>query len=857
MKFFLRTFWRDLRGSPRFAILYGISLTLGLLAFGLLTSVKDSVNQDLAQRSRAIHTADLSVQSRMAISASHLQKIDSLLALKGIKHRRAERKSFFSMVRLGENSRLIEVHAISSTYPLVGTIKLAANSEGADPASLDSHALKLGDDVWVAPELLTQSGARIGDPLILGKKSYVISHTIVDDVAMSFGAVAMAPRLYVDLSSVQETGLIQFGSTVREAYFYEFFDLPVESEYLDTVKSDILKALQDSSISVRTHSESGEGTTRLYQYLNDYLGLVALTALFLAGLALAFLVRSYIQEKLPDLAIMNALGLLRRHAAGLYVGQILVLASLSALVAWVISALALPWFFTLLAPFLPFKLQAEASLASFAICLAYGLIASLLASAPPIHAALRMKPAQILLGEAATQLTLKGSWLWYLPTALFIWGSAVLVSKSFLVGTWFGLGMVVAIGVFAGGGWLLLRFLRQFFASKSFSLAFAARTLVRYPTISLLAIVALGLSFVLLTLVPHLKTAIADEFLVTSEGRPDFFLFDIQDEQVEDLRNLLAGQGLNLDYLSPLVRARMTAINGEILRTDSAVETMETREDERSEGSRNRGYNLTFRDQPFASETIISGPSFLEMGEKLKQENYLSIERRFADRLRVGLGDQLTFDIGGVEVSGRILNIREVKWVSFQPNFFIVFPSGILDDAPKTWIAGVLGVPEQQRDQVQMALVESFPNVSVLDVKNVSQKLSGLIDAMSQVLEVVALMAMLSGFMLLFILVNFQLQRRKWEYTLLRALGMRSSSVLGTIAFETMALLLMGLALGSLVSIGIANALSKVIFERWTQPDWSMLASLLAVAFVGGMAFSLFAALRIQRNKPKEILEAT
>jgi putative ABC transport system permease protein len=583
---------------------------------------------------------------------------------------------------------------------------------------------------------------------------------------------------------------------------------------------------------------------------------VALTALFLAGLALAFLVRSYIQEKLPDLAIMNALGLLRREAASLYVGQILVLASISALIAWLISALALPWFFTLLSPFLPFQLQAKASLASFAICLAYGLVASLLASAPPLHAALRLKPAHILLGEAATQLTLRRSWLWYLPTALFIWGSAVLVSKSIVVGSWFGLGMVVAIGSFAGGGWLLLRFLRQFYASKQLSIAFATRTLVRYPTISLLAIVALGLSFVLLTLIPHLKTAIADEFFVTSEGRPDFFLFDIQDEQVEDLRSLLTGKGLKLDYLSPLVRARMTAINGEILRNEYTEEGLETREDERSEGSRNRGYNLTFRDEPFASEKIILGPSFLEMGAKINEQSYLSIERRFAERLRVGLGDQLIFDIGGVEVSGRILNIREVKWVSFQPNFFIVFPSGVLDDAPKTWIAGVLGVPGDQRDQVQTAMVERFPNVSVLDVKNISEKLSGLINAMSQVLEIVAIMAMMSGFMLLFILVNFQLQRRQWEYTLLRALGMRSSALLATIVFETMALLLMGLALGSFVSIGIANALSKVIFERWTQPDWGMLAGLLVVAMVGGSAFSFFAALRIQRRKPKEILEA-
>ena len=340
----------------------------------------------------------------------------------------------------------------------------------------------------------------------------------------------------------------------------------------------------------------------------------------------------------------------------------------------------------------------------------------------------------------------------------------------------------------------------------------------------------------LINVIPQIEESLRGDLLSSDDriDRPSFFLFDIQDEQVEPLRDFIKEEKQSLLALSPMVRARITKINNTFVLATNDKKL--TREEEREQQFKNRGMNLSYRDQLLPSETIIKGNEIKGIYNPDSEElPKVSIEKRFAGRLNIGLGDRLEFSILGVPQEVIVENIRTVKWTSFLPNFFIQFQRGVLEDAPKTWLAGVKAIGEDQ--SIKYKLYKKFPNVSVVDVSKVVDKVLSIMEQMTFALKSMSLLCLLVGFSVLYSLISHQIRERKKDIFLLHIIGMPFERIFSMLRKEFLFITLIATSFGAVFGLIISFLLSLIFFDgNWHGsiliPIVSVIISLVLASFV-------------------------
>jgi putative ABC transport system permease protein len=248
---------------------------------------------------------------------------------------------------------------------------------------------------------------------------------------------------------------------------------------------------------------------------------------------------------------------------------------------------------------------------------------------------------------------------------------------------------------------------------QNIAVKLAVLQISRNKVSSITVILALGLGTLMLNFIPQIKAGLETEISMPHTSKlPSLFMFDIQDDQVENLKKLIKEEGLVLTQLSPMIRGRLVTINGEENKKAEFPSDSPTREEERASEQRNRNYNLSFRQGLADSETLTAGRELAPMfDERSSQIPEISLEFRFAERLGLKLGDVMEFDVQGVPVKGQVVNFRKVRWTSFQPNFFIQFQPGVLDAAPKTFVAALSATAAERKAKMQNQIVSQFSNI--------------------------------------------------------------------------------------------------------------------------------------------------
>jgi putative ABC transport system permease protein len=327
---------------------------------------------------------------------------------------------------------------------------------------------------------------------------------------------------------------------------------------------------------------------------------------------------------------------------------------------------------------------------------------------------------------------------------------------------------------------------------------------------------AIGAS--LISLIPQLQRVVSQEVARPESIIPQLFMFDIQDEQVAPLKSYMQSIGANLNGLAPMVRARLERVNGQPI-DQRDVNFEGEREQKQREALQARMQNLSYRLELSGAESIIEGAFFSKefSGQGVPG---LSIEEGFAKRLNLKIGDQMRFDISGVEFEGNVTSIRKVRWTSFAPNFMILVQPGALNDAPKIWVASAGGVGSDKVDQIQMELVRQFSNVSVIDIKAAVSRLLMFIDKVGVAISVVAWLALMGGAGVLYAIAYARSTQRRWDMALLMALGGSvtdaSLSVLVEYLMISSAAVIFGVFLGILESIAVA----RFVFDApWNVAD--------------------------------------
>jgi putative ABC transport system permease protein len=611
-----------------------------------------------------------------------------------------------------------------------------------------------------------------------------------------------------------------------------------------------------------THKRAGNNLGRLLGYLNDYLGLVAMIAIFLAGIGAAYLFRNYLVHRFREISILMSLGATRQQTYRMVLWQLGLLGTGAALIAIFISLAILPLLPLLLKQFLPNGFETQLSLGSLVFALVLGGVGSLVFCLPVLSRIRTVQPLQLFhknVGQQDGTVTLWRQALSYLPLLILSWSLSVWQSHSLIVGSAF-VGMLLASILFLGSiAWLVLFLagkLSQTSGSTMKRLAF--RNLQRNRSGAISCFLALALGTLLINLIPQIYQGLQEEVSRPDDFRiPSLFLFDIQSEQMEPLRKTLSVEKVNLNYLSPMVRARLEKVNGKSFDFNSEEVSM-TREEERQQNFRRRNLNLSYRTQLSDSEQIVEGRPLttnfdLDSGKPAE----VSLEVRYAERMGFKLGDLLIFNVQEVLVEAIVINLRRVQWNSFQPNFFILFQPGVLEDAPGTFVGSIGGLDASSRMIVQNRIVSDYPNVSVIDVTRMVGRVLKISDQMVLALKLMAYLSILAGLVVVFSIARHEVEGRLWELNLLKVLGARFSDIQKMIQIEFAVLGIFAGLFGVAVSLIMSYGISWWFFENLWKWTWeTSLGSIIGVTALSvGVAW--LATQRTLRSSPLTLLRSS
>lgn len=845
-----RLSWRELRNSKLFSLFFVFNLTLGLLGFVVLDTFKVALEQSLSARSKELLSADLAVGSRRELTEEESSLIDTSLPYGTKTGRLVE---MYTMASSPVASRLVQLVAIDQSYPFFGEFSLenaGVIKTGAPRAILSSPI------AWVYPELGLQLGIKKGDHLKMGDQEFVLGDFIRADSGTAWRGFDLATRVYIGLPQLGATHLIRKGSVLNYSRLY----LLPEQASADDLKKTLNDRLTDPSLQVKTYKDASEEIGRLLRILNDYLGLVALVALFLASIGSGYLFRSFISRRTREIAILTSLGVHPREARMIYILNLMMMGALASLVtvlaAWAILP-PLGWF---VSPFLPFPIELHLLARTVLLSTLMGIFGSVLVCYPLLVRIKDLRP--ILLFQESDFPSLKfGSreWLAVIPASIAFYALSIWQAHSLKVGSMFIGSLLGSLLVLSAAGALAFRGLGVLEKRAGLRVRSAIRSLRRNLFSSMSCFVAIGIGSLLINLIPAVQENLEQELKKPPTGdTPSLFLYDIQEEQVEPLESEMKQLGQPLLDLSPLVRARLKSINGEPYERVSVDGKFSTREEEQEARSRNRGFNLSYRTGYSPAEHRIAGHDFSGKFTGNLQDaaavSEISVEKRFAERVHLKLGDLLVFDVQGIPVQARIINFRKVSWTSFRPNFFILFQPGVLDSAPKTFLAAIPKVEVDEKVKIQNDLVKKFPNISMVDMGDVVQKILEIFNQMTLALRVMAGLSFFSGLIVLYSIANHQAESRRMESNLWKILGAGSWDIQSMVALEFLVLGLLASAFGVAISYAMTWLLVTAVFDA----DWffAFHRQALSIALIT-MLCLLTAALatrRVMVQKPAELL---
>ncbi len=798
---------RDFRWNRKFHLFFILNLSFGLIGLVGLLGFKSSFQESINKRSRNILGSDLAIHSRMSFTDDQIKKVESVLP---DGYTKVHGLSMFSMIKTGEKTRLVNVRSLPEGFPFYGVLELRKPSERTE-------SFNNGHSVWVYPELATQLGLEIGDKISLGHAEFVVENIVDKDPQQSFQMGAMAPKVYISEEGEKRANLYQKGSTARHSIHFKFKKL----EDLEAISKKVEAVFTEVGPRVVTPQKTGEQVGRFLQYLSDFLGLVSLVALFLSSVGLFYLFRSFISKKRREMAIYLALGRTKTEIRKYYILYLMILGLAGTLIGIVVGNALFLSVSALITKIFTFNMEFHMDVQYTILAFVIGTLGTFLIGFPLLQRGLQAG-ANDLFQEDMRKVNLKPGIGWFVPWFIFYWMVGVVVSHSIKIGSlFFGLFFLQAIlgvGLLYPFFKLMERISRRFRLTTKHALLY----LSRHKASSMAAFLAIAQGVLLLTLIPQIRAGLHSELNdVDGTKIPTLFLFDIQEEQVKDVEKFFKDREAPLQGITPMIRGRITAINDKEFKRPEGRAL--TREEEREFRFRNRGTNLSYRAILHESETIIDGNPFTgNYDSTSKKLPELSIETRYAKRLGIEMGDKVSFEILGMPVEAKVINIRKVKWTSFHPNFFLMFQPGVLDDAPKTF----LGVSDQltvdQKNKIQMELFEQFPNVSVVDITRVVERILNVLSQMSVAMGAMALLSLLAGLFVLYSLISHQIDERSKDAGLFKMMGFGSSELRSVILKEFVLLTLTASFFGSLGSIVISFVLAKVLFDGLWIPMLSL-----------------------------------
>jgi len=865
---------RELFRNKGFSLFFTVNLAVGLCGFVAVQSFSQSLNRHLDDNLRNILTADLVVTANAPFT---LAEKDLMAQVLGPDRQVSEAIRFFTMVQTPDTTRLVQVMAVDEKYPLYGGFVLAPGMErtaihqapgvfmSRDTAmtlgirkhpDIQGHAdgeNRSGDDTGTAA-LPGETGVpETSRSLMLGNKGFAVAGFFDDDPDKALTTLELAPKLYAGIDQITGTGLLGFGARVRYHLYCRLPPGTDVSAVTEALRSGFAGLSPDQPrVRVRDSRDVSRNLSRVTGYFAGYMALVSLVALFLAGMAAAFLFRGFLGGRHREIAVLMSLGARRSGVCAFVFTQLILLGVLAAVLALAGAWLLLPAFPWVLKGLVPEGIVLTMDPATVGMALGLGGLGSLVFCLPVLVTLLSVKPLLLLQGDASAGNV--NPWrraAAFVPGVIWFVAGAMVVGGSPASGLVFTAGFALALLVFALAGWVGAGVCRRLAITRHLVRKLAFLNLYRNRAASLACFVTIAMGVFLISLIPQVQKGLQAE-IQRPEGLkiPVFFLMDIQEDQTRDLERFMQDQPGTLENLSPMVRGRIMSVNGD---------PFHTREDNRESRGRGRRteHNFSYRADLDPSETVVQGPPLSPDPWVFESQVpfEISVARSFADDHDLAIGDIMRFDIQGMVLEGRVHNIRKVRWNSFQPNFFLLFQRGVLEDAPKTWLGAVAQVPKEQRQSLKRAIVTAFPNVSIIDVTQMITTLTFIADRLAVSVRFMAWLAIAAGLVSIFSIARHQARRQAVQTNLLKVLGAGFGDIRRISLLEFGSLGFAAALTAVVLSAGFSRAIAWYFFDSLWQLDIGYLAAILGMATLICMATAVAAAGKILKSKPLMLLK--
>jgi putative ABC transport system permease protein len=782
------------------------ALALAVAAMTAVGFFTDRVAQGVQLRSAEVLAADLVLRSNRPIPAQR-EALAEELAIEV-----ARTASFPSVVLAGEESALADIEAVAEGYPLRGSLRI---SQSVDGESRSVVAVPPPGEAWADPRLLARLDAAVGARIEVGQVELTVTSLLDYRPDQGFSFAELAPTLLINLADVEASGLIAPGSRVSYRLLLAGPQAALDA-YRDGVElavGESLRGLEDA------RPEIGNAVERAGRFI----GLASLVSALIAAVAVAMAARRFASRRMDTVALMKCVGAPRRFVLTALLTQLFLIGMAASLLGIALGWLAQEGLVRILAGMVGDRLPSPTLVPAIG-GLVLAAIVLLGFALVPIIELCRTPPGRVLrrdlLPRSAGPLAFYGAAIGG-ALALLAWQ----VRDATLVG-WLALGTAAVVLVLGAGGWLLVQAasrLRGGGAAWRYGLANVARR----GKESIVQVGAFGIGLMVLLLLTLVRSGLLEQWRATlPEDAPNRFLINIQPEEADGVRDFLAGR-FGGGELVPLVRARITAING---RPASEIELPSPR------GQRflDRESNLSWAARPSPDNRIVAGRWWgPDGGEEV------SVEADFARDLGLGLDDRIEFDIAGQRLETKVTSLRSVQWDSFNPNFFMVMPPGLLDEYPLTWISS-MHVGRGDRSGV-LELVRRYPSVTVIDIEAAMEQVRAVMDQASLAVQYVFLFALGAGILVMLAVVQSTREERLYESAMLRTLGASRRIVFAGVAVEFAALGLIAGLLAAAGATGVAWLLARRVFQLEFAADplvWvaGLGAGLLVVGGTGVLA---------------------
>ncbi|VXB94000.1 putative ABC transport system permease protein [Maribacter litoralis] len=796
----LKMAWRDGKASDKRLLLFMASIILGIAAVVSIQSFSDNLKDNIGLQSKALMGADFLIDSNQPANERVSEIMDSLGGYD------AREVNFASMAAFPKSlsTKLVQVRAIEGNFPFYGELE-------SEPASAAIAYQEKGGALVDATAML-QYNLKPGDSVKLGNTTFpIIGSLITAPGSTGIGATA-APPIVVPFRFMEGSGLLDRGS--RLGYNYYFNN---DKADLEVLSKDVDPLLDAENADMDTHTDTSERLGRRYENVGRFLNLVAFIALLLGCVGIASSVHIYIKEKLKAVAVLKCLGATRKQTFYIYLIQIAGMGFLGGLIGTVIGLVLQQTFPIILQEFLPFQVEITTSFQAIFVGLILGVCMSVLFALSPLVNTWFVSPLQVLrvqenIGKKARPLQI------WVVVAIVVF---VLLFAYYLLGRWtfafsFVAGILVTFSILAGVSIGFMRLIKRNFP-KSWS--FAARqsllNLYRPNNQTVVLILAIGIgTFLISTLYFTKDFLLAKTSFEASADSPNLILFDVQTAQRDAVANTITPKGLPVIDNIPIVTMRLERIkdrNVNDIRLDTTTRI--------NKWILNHEFRTTYRDSMIASEKLLEGewiPSVSPNSEVIP----ISLSDNVANDALVTLGDTLLFNVQGKLMTTVVGNIRQVDWARMQLNFSIVFPNGVLEKAPQFHVVTTNAPDKKSSADLQRELVKKFPNVSIIDLRQVVTLVENILDKISWVITFMAFFSILTGIIVLIGSVRNSKYQRIRESVLLRTIGAQSKQILKINALEYLFLGVLGSGVGVLLSLVSSFLLAYFIFDTPFIPSW-------------------------------------